>query len=103
MSKPFAFAAAETPLVRGYSIGPHHVDWLCVKCGAVEALEEIGPFALAFRVQCAAEAAKHVKPLDLDPPRLVEMGALALRLQSERSLFAHLQGHVRFEQVERTE
>lgn len=32
---PYVFAATETKGVRGCSIGPRHLDWVCFKCGAV--------------------------------------------------------------------
>lgn len=103
MTQTFAFAAAETPRVRGYSIGPHHIDWLCVKCGRVGAFEEIGPFAPSFETQCGAAAQDHVNVLDMEPDRIIALGLLTLRLRSERSLFVHLQHHVRFESIDRIE
>lgn len=97
MSEPFAFAAAETPMVRGYSIGPHHVDWICVKCGAVGAIEETGPFALSFRTQCRIKASEQMNYSE----GMHEHGEFALRLRSERDLYSHLQGHIRFEDIRR--
>lgn len=98
---PFVFFGERTPSVRLYSIGPQHLDWLCVHCGKTGGLADGSRTA---RWLLAMEQLNLMQAIDADNwqaavERFDRAGWELAKRRCRRSAIEHLQGHLRFEQI----
>lgn len=95
---PFVLHGEHTRWVRLYTIGPQHLDWLCVFCGKTGNLDgdRLSRWVLALEQINIAQAIEKCDGVEDSIDRLGN--DLAYR-RCRRSAHAHLQQHLRFEQI----
>lgn len=98
--KPFVLFGRDTRRARVYSIGPEHLDWLCVFCGKTGGLE-----GHRYARRALVDAQVSIRRMAEEDPRSVRRRVEALgwclaERRARRSGLEHLQGHLRFEQVD---
>lgn len=98
--KPFVLFGRDTPRARVYSIGPEHLDWLCVFCGRTGGLE-----GHRHARRALVDAQVSIRRMAEEDPRSVRrrvesLGWCLAERRARRSALEHLRGHLRFEMVD---
>lgn len=100
--RPFVLFGQRTPKVRLYTIGPEHLDWLCVRCGKTGNLDgsRIDRWGLALeQMSITACLENHEDDYSAVQEAFDRVGwELALR-RCRRTAVEHLQTHLRYEQL----
>lgn len=99
--KPFVLYGRDTRRARVYSIGPEHLDWLCVFCGKTGGLEghRYARRALVDEQMSIRWMAEEDHDNSLRR-RVENAGWYLARRRVRRSALEHLQGHLRFEMID---
>lgn len=99
--KPFVLFGRDTRRARVYSIGPEHLDWLCVYCGKTGGLEghRYARRALVDEQLSIRRMAEEDRDGTLRR-RVEDVGWGLAERRARRSALEHLQGHLRFEMID---
>jgi len=96
--KPFVFFGERNPGVRLFTIGPEHLDWLCVFCGRTGGFDgdRVARWVLAMDHLSLGTAL--AEGLEVEG-MFDRTGWELAKRRVWRSAIAHLQGHLRFDHI----